>query len=120
MPCNIPARRSSHLSGGQTGRNVPEHAPIAARSHFNAHALTPPLPHTRQQAMLKILLASATGAAAPSVGGVRHASRATATLRGGATMSSLYDFSSPTLSGEDVSMEDFKGKPVLICNVASL
>ena len=70
--------------------------------------------------MLQLVLATATGAAALNVGGTRFASRATA-LRGGATtMTSLYDFSSSTLAGKEVSFDQYKGKPVLIVNVASL
>ena len=32
----------------------------------------------------------------------------------------FYDFSAKTLDGKDQSMSDYKGKPVLILNVASL
>jgi hypothetical protein len=32
----------------------------------------------------------------------------------------LYDFSAKTLDGKDVKFSDYKGKPVLILNVASL
>ena len=35
-------------------------------------------------------------------------------------MASLYDFSSTKIDGSALSMSDFKGKPVLILNVASL
>ena len=32
----------------------------------------------------------------------------------------FYDFSAKTLDGKETSMSDFKGKPTLILNVASL
>ena len=32
----------------------------------------------------------------------------------------FYDFSATTLDGKDTKMSDYKGKPVLILNVASL
>jgi len=35
-------------------------------------------------------------------------------------MADLYDFSAKTLDGKDVKFSDYKGKPVLILNVASL
>jgi glutathione peroxidase-family protein len=35
-------------------------------------------------------------------------------------MASLYDFSETKLGGGEVSMADFKGKPTVIVNVASL
>ena len=35
-------------------------------------------------------------------------------------MSSIYDFSAKTIDGKDTKLSDFKGKPVLILNVASL
>jgi hypothetical protein len=45
----------------------------------------------------------------------------TALLRGGAAkMAVLSDFSATTLDGDAVDMSKYKGKPVLICNVASL
>jgi hypothetical protein len=36
------------------------------------------------------------------------------------SMADFYDFSAKTLDGKDQSMSDYKGKPVLILNVASL
>jgi glutathione peroxidase len=35
-------------------------------------------------------------------------------------MATFYDFSANTIDGKETSMADFKGKPVLILNVASL
>ena len=35
-------------------------------------------------------------------------------------MASLYDFSAKTIDGKDMPMSAYKGKPVLILNVASL
>ena len=35
-------------------------------------------------------------------------------------MATLYDFSATTIDGKEASMADYKGKPVLIVNVASL
>ena len=37
-----------------------------------------------------------------------------------AEMSAFYDFSANTIEGATTSMSDYKGKPVLILNVASL
>jgi hypothetical protein len=65
--------------------------------------------------MLHFLL---TGAAAFNVGGRAAFNSA---LRGGsASMATLSDFKAQTLDGADVSMDKYKGKPVLIVNVASL
>lgn len=52
---------------------------------------------------------------APTVaGGVRSMSRSTP------RMAVLGDFSSTTIGGEEISLSSFKGKPVLVLNVASL
>jgi hypothetical protein len=40
--------------------------------------------------------------------------------RSAVQMASLYDFSETKLGGGEVSMADFKGKPTVIVNVASL
>jgi len=41
-------------------------------------------------------------------------------VRGGAQMTALSDFSVSTLDGGAVDMSKYKGKPVLVVNVASL
>jgi len=43
----------------------------------------------------------------------------TLTLNAGATMKHFYDFNARTITGEEVSMSDYKGKVVLVVNVAS-
>jgi len=43
----------------------------------------------------------------------------TLTLNAGATMKHFYDFNARTITGEEVSMTDYKGKVVLVVNVAS-
>jgi len=56
-------------------------------------------------------------ASAFSVGGVRSDAVARASTP---NMASLYDFSATTLDGKEKKMSDYKGKPALILNVASL
>ena len=69
--------------------------------------------------MLKIsLIAGAVGSAAGLQVGM--GARTTAVRAASPSMASLYDFSGTTLDGKSASMSDFKGKPVLILNVASL
>jgi len=40
--------------------------------------------------------------------------------RGAMFMSTLHDFKSPAIDGKETALSSFKGKPVLILNVASL
>ena len=60
-------------------------------------------------------LALATSANALAVGSMRMAS-----VRAAAPSMSLYDFSGTAIDGSAKSFGDYKGKPVLILNVASL
>jgi hypothetical protein len=66
------------------------------------------------------VLALAPGAAEAfamgGAGGARAAARGVSSVR----MSDFYDFKLDGLSGGSMSMSDYKGKPVLILNVASL
>jgi len=67
--------------------------------------------------MLSLLVGSTVSGAAFNMGGVaatRGASRAAV------SMVSFHDFSATALDGTEVSMSQFKGKPILILNVASL
>jgi len=65
-----------------------------------------------------ILCAVATRA---SAFGLASASRASSVRRMTApAMANFFDFSATKIDGSDVSMADYKGKPTLILNVASL
>jgi hypothetical protein len=64
-----------------------------------------------------ILAAAATRAGALQVGVGARAVRARSSMP---AMEAFYDFSANKLDGSAASMADFKGKPVLILNVASL
>ena len=70
--------------------------------------------------MLKtICLSTAASAAAFGIAPARVAARG-ASRTAGVDMATFYDFSANTIDGKETSMGDFKGKPVLILNVASL
>ena len=70
-------------------------------------------------AMLKVTLVATASAAAH--GFAMGGARAGAVGRmAAAEMSAFYDFSANTIEGTTTSMSDYKGKPVLILNVASL
>jgi cytochrome oxidase Cu insertion factor (SCO1/SenC/PrrC family) len=70
--------------------------------------------------MLKLLVGSTlAGAAAFSMGGAGAAGRGVS-ARAAVSMASFHDFSATAMGGKDVSMSDFKGKPILVLNVASL
>jgi len=62
------------------------------------------------------LVVAANGYAATS--GMRLASSAARMMS--PNMATFYDFSANTLDGKSTAMSDYKGKPVLILNVASL
>jgi len=70
--------------------------------------------------MIKVLVAYASGATALQAGTVPLRSAMRNMHRAAPAMSSLYDFSAVDLDGKDQAMADYKGKPVVILNVASL
>ncbi|KAL1522241.1 hypothetical protein AB1Y20_021877 [Prymnesium parvum] len=68
--------------------------------------------------MLKLLATTSLAAASAfSAGGIAPGR---AISRSAISMASFHDFSATSLGGKELSMADFKGKPVLILNVASL
>jgi len=69
-------------------------------------------------AMLRTTIIAATAACASSLtvgAGVRGAP-----ARASMPAMSFYEFEGTTIGGEKATMADFKGKPVLVMNVASL
>lgn len=70
--------------------------------------------------MIKVLVAYASGATALQAGAAPIRSAMRNMHRAAPSMSSLYDFSAVDLDGKDQAMSDYKGKPVVILNVASL
>ena len=66
--------------------------------------------------MLKLLVGSVAGAAASSMTGTG----ATRGLSRAAVSMNFHDFSATAIDGSAVSMGDFKGKPIVVLNVASL
>jgi len=72
----------------------------------------------RYLAMLRTTIIAATAACASSLtvgAGVRGAP-----ARASMPAMSFYEFEGTTIGGEKATMADFKGKPVLVMNVASL
>jgi hypothetical protein len=70
--------------------------------------------------MLKVSLIAAAASRAAAFG-LSSAVHSRGVARAASpVMSSFYDFKATTLAGKSASMSDFKGKPVLILNVASL
>ena len=69
--------------------------------------------------MLKVTVLAATAAqsAAYVMGGVRAGAVA---RMSSPSMATFYDFSATSIAGEAAPMSAYKGKPVLILNVASL
>ena len=71
-----------------------------------------------------MLRLATVGLAATSVAGFSAngpmAMRTSARTMSNVNMATFYDFSANTIDGKPTSMSDFKGKPVLILNVASL
>jgi cytochrome oxidase Cu insertion factor (SCO1/SenC/PrrC family) len=63
---------------------------------------------------------AATSVAGFSAHGGSLAMRTTGRSMSNVNMATFYDFSANTIDGKETSMADFKGKPVLILNVASL
>ena len=66
--------------------------------------------------MLRLLVGSLAGAAAFNVGGA-PASRG---LARAAVSMNFHDFSATALDGSEVDMSAYKGKPILVLNIASL
>jgi len=67
--------------------------------------------------MLRLLVGSLAGAAAFNVGGGVPTSRG---LSRAAVSMSFHDFKATALDGSEVDMSSFKGKPILVLNIASL
>jgi len=67
--------------------------------------------------MLKLLVGTTlAGASAFAMGG----SARVVSSRASVQMASFHDFKATALGGEEVDMASFKGKPILVLNVASL
>jgi glutathione peroxidase len=68
--------------------------------------------------MLKLLVGTTlASASAFSMGGAPPAAHGS---RAAVQMASFYDFSATTIDGKKVDFSSYKGKPVLILNIASL
>jgi len=67
--------------------------------------------------MLKVLVGGLAGATAFSMGG---AGVTQTRARASVSMANFHEFSHTAMDGTEVSMESFKGKPILVLNVASL